>query len=339
MGNQTKEIRRFSRFYDGILPHGTEYDFRDKKRAISQHIDYMLNRLQVMFHWENLPDSMPQKFVELYLQTNGNFCAYKYKGDLYAFTGGLGGPPDPYYRPTIYTIANPALEISNQLEIDKECVVVANDSLYLGLLPLCSRFATAMVETELSLNIATINTRIVSLLSASDDRTKASAESYLNQIESGNLGVVAENAIFDGIKAQPYAASGNSNTITNLIEAEQYWWASWLNSVGLQANYNMKRESLNSAETALNLDALGPSIDNMLENRRIGAEKINAMYGTNITVDLSSSWKDNAEEITLALASINKDVTPGTEDPKDPDAEDPKDPDAEDKKEGDKDVD
>lgn len=310
MENQTRDVRRFSRFYGGILPHGTEYDFRDKKRAISQHIDYMLNRLQVMFQWKNLPDSMPQKFVELYLQTNGNFCAYKYKGDLYAFTGGLGGPPDPYYRPTIYTIANPALELSNQLEIDKECVVVANDSLYMGLLPLCSRFATAMVETELSLNIATINTRIVSLLSASDDRTRASAESYLSQIESGKLGVVAENAIFDGIKAQPYAASGNSNTITNLIEAEQYWWASWLNSVGLQANYNMKRESLNSAETALNLDALGPSIDDMLENRRTGADKINAMYGTNISVDLSSSWKDNAREITLALASINKDTDP-----------------------------
>lgn len=308
MGNNTKDVRRFSRLYDALLPHDIEYNFRDKKRAISQHIDYMLNRLQAMFKWENLPESMPQKFVELYLQTNGNFCAYKYKGNLYAFTGGLGGPPDPYYRPTIYTISNPALELSNQLEIDKECIVVANDSLYMGLLPLCSRFASAMVETELSLSIATINTRIVSLLSASDDRTKASAEAYLNQIEAGNLGVVAENAFFDGIKSQPYAASGNSNTITNLIELEQYWWASWLNAVGLQANYNMKRESLNSAETALNLDALGPTIDDMLENRRIGAEKINSMYGTNISVDLSSSWKDNAEEITLALASINKDT-------------------------------
>lgn len=312
MGNQNKDVRRFSRLYDALLPQGIEYNFRDKKRAISQHIDYMLNRLQAMFRWENLPESMPQKFVELYLQTNGNFCAYKYKGNLYAFTGGLGGPPDPYYRPTIYTVSNPALEFSNQLEIDKDCVVVANDSLYMGLLPMCSRFASAMVETELSLSIATVNTRIVSLLSASDDRTKASAEYYLNQIEAGNLGVVAENAFFDGIKAQPFAASGNSNTITNLIELEQYWWASWLNSVGLQANYNMKRESLNSAETALNLDALGPTVDDMLENRRLGAEKINSMYGTTISVDLSSSWKDNAEEITMALASINKENAPAS---------------------------
>jgi hypothetical protein len=259
-----------------------------------------------MFKWDGLPETMPQKYVEMYLQMNGHFCAYKYDNKLYAFSGSFGGPPDVYYRPTLYCIANPALKLSTRVEIGKDGIVVANDSLYLGMLPLCKRYATAMTETELSLNIATINSRIVSLVSASDDRTKASAERYFDKIEAGELGVVAENAFFDGVRSQPYGATGNSNTITNLIELEQYWWASWLNAVGLQANYNMKRESLNSAETALNLDALGPSVDDMLKNRRQGADEINQMYGTNISVDLASSWKDNAREITMALASINK---------------------------------
>lgn len=308
MSSNDKQVRKFSRFIDSVLPSKPVYDFRDKTRAVNLHIDYMLNKLQSMFEWENLPETMPKKFVELYLQTNGNFCAYKYDGKLYAFTGGLGGPPDPYYRPTIYTVSNPALNFSNQLEIDKECVVVGNDSLYLGLLPLCSRFATAMVETELSLHLATINSRIVSLVSASDDRTRESAEAYFSQVEEGKSGVVAENAFFDGIRAQPYAASGNSNTITNLIELEQYWWATWLNSVGLQANYNMKRESLNSAETALNMDALGPSVDDMLSCRELGAKKINDMFGTSISVRLSSSWKDNEEEIQAALETMNASV-------------------------------
>ena len=68
----------------------------------------------------------------------------------------------------------------------------------------------------------------------------------------------------------------------------------------------MKREALNSAESALNDDILYPLIDEMLEQRQKGIEKINELYGTNISVELSSVWKQLREQETQAV-NVNED--------------------------------
>ena len=180
-----------------------------------------------------------------------------------------------------------------------------NDSLYLGLLPMFSRYASAMTENELSMKLAIINSRIVDLISAPDDRTRASAEKFLEDIASGKPGVIAENAFLDGIRAQPYGNTANSNALTNLIETEQYFKASWFNELGLNANYNMKRESLNTSESQMNNDALLPLVDDMLKCRERAVEKVNEMFGTEISVSLASSWEDNEQEIELEHQQIS----------------------------------
>ena len=74
---------------------------------------------------------------------------------------------------------------------------------------------------------------------------------------------------------------------------------SWYNDLGLNANYNMKRESISASESDLNEDALLPFIDDMLQQRKLLAENVNAKFGTNIKVDLASSWKKIRKEIEL----------------------------------------
>ena len=69
----------------------------------------------------------------------------------------------------------------------------------------------------------------------------------------------------------------------------------------------MKRESINSGESQLNNDALSPLIDDMLKQRQEGAEKVNAMFGTNISVEFNSAWKDNEIEIEKELDAITDD--------------------------------
>lgn len=272
-----------------------EYDFRNKDRCVRLKVNRMLNRTQSMFRWSGLPDTIPEYILERFLQTHGDVCWYKHNGDLYVFVGGVGDKPDVYYRPTRYIIDNPALDISVQPLIDKECVVMLNDTYHQGLLPLCREHATAIVETELSVNIATINSRLIAAIAASDDQTRASAEKYLQDIAEGKQGVIAETAFLQGLKVLPYT-SGSNNTIISLIELMQYQKASWYNDLGLSANYNMKREALNSSETVIDNDILLPLIDDMLKCRKAGAEKVNAMYDTDIRVELSSSWEDNQEE-------------------------------------------
>lgn len=302
-----RPIREWNRFVNAMFSDCSEiFDFRDKKQVAFQHELYMINRLQSMFKWEGLPDSIPQRVLELYLQINGNCAFYKHDGELYVFTGGLGGEPDVYYKPTIYTIANPFLKLSKTLEIDKDCIVMRNDSLMLGLHPLNNRYASMLMETEISMSVALVNSRIVSLITAETDRAKEAADKYISDILEGRLSSVGHPSLLEAIKTQPYGTNANTNLITNLIEAEQYYKASWFNEMGLNANYNMKRESINSGESQLNNDALLPLVDDMLNNRKEGAEKVNEMFGTNISVGFASSWEDNLKEIEAEQEKLSE---------------------------------
>ena len=277
------------------------YDFREKENAVFLHNADILNRTQQMFEYDGLPETITKRNLELMLQIHGYAGIVKVEGKLYAMYGGLGGEPNEYYMPTILTVSNPYLNYTANLKIDTDCIIIPNDSLYLGLLPILTRYNTLITETELSLKIALVNSRIVDLISAGDDRTYESAVKFLNDMEDGKQGVVAENQFLEGIKAQPYAGTGNSNNITSIIEALQYARASLYNDIGLSANFNMKREALNSAESAINNDILLPLVDDMLQNRKDALEKVNQMFDTNITVRLSSSWEDNQQEVEQEL--------------------------------------
>lgn len=288
----------YSRFISAITPKFPAYHPRNKERNTGDIIGYMLSRTQSMFRYSGLPDTIPQRMIELYLQINGNTCIAEYEGKVYAFFGGLGGEPDEYYRPTIYTVSNPGLKMSHNYNIDKDCVVILNDSMYMGLLPLFSRYASAIVESELTLYIALVNTRLVDLITAGNDRTKVAIDKVISDVEEGKLSAALDKGLETAIHAFPYADQ-NGRTLTDLIEVIQYQKANWYNEIGLNANFNMKRESLNSGETGLNDDALLPLVDDMLKCRREGLEKVNAMFGLNISVELNSAWEDNKIETAL----------------------------------------
>lgn len=273
------------------------YDFCDKERCMNNYIMYMFNRTQRIFEYKGLPDTIPARMLEFQLQMRGFACFAEVAGKLYAFDGGLGGEPDAYYRPTKCVVANPALKLSETYDIDKNCVIVRNDSFLFGLLPLFRRYATAMVENDISFRMASINTRIESLLSAPDDTTKSAAEKYLEDLAAGKIGVIASNEFLGGIKVQEVGRT--MRTFTDLIEYQQYLKASWFNEIGLNANYNMKREKLSTTESQMNNDALLPLVEDMLENRRECLKQVNAMFGCNIEVDFASSWERLLEEIEM----------------------------------------
>lgn len=294
---------KYETFLSG-LTMARPYNFKDKQRALQYRVNYMLARLRSMFKYEGLPETIPERMLELYLLSNGHCVITDVDGLLYAFFGGFGGKLDEYYRPTIYTVNNPYLTFYANLKIGAECVLCGNDSAYQGLMPLLRHYGSAMIENELSMNIADINSRIISLITADNDTDYESAREYLKKVEAGDISAIGQGAFFDGVKTQPYAANGSYRSLTDLIEYEQYLKASLYNEIGLNANYNMKRESLNSSESQLNNDALTPLIDDMFNMRKAFVEEVNKKYGTEISVDFASAWKDNELEAEAELDAL-----------------------------------
>ena len=293
--------------YDGLI-----YDAVDKKGNTIDYVQYMLIRTAQMFQYDNLPDTIPANMLEYYLQMGGVACITDVDGKLYALAGGWGGEPDAYYRPTKFTVANPALKFEKTLTIGQDCVLIYNDSRYKGLRLLFERYASALVENDISIRMADIQARVISLITAGDDRTKQAAEIFLQQLTDGKLGVIADNLVMESVKALPYNNTAHQ-TITDLIELEQYLKASWFNELGLNSNYNMKREAINSDEAQLGKDALLPLVDDMLHCRERWVAEVNALYGTEIKVSFHSSWAHVEEDIleeTMGVAITDNPLAP-----------------------------
>ena len=270
----------------------------DKKKVFENYCKYTFTRTQSMFTYEGLPESIPVQWLESYLQRNGSCCIAEHDGKLYAMLGNAGGELDEYYQPTTYTVANPALKLSKTYKIGEDCVYCRNDFDAVGLVPLVSRYCGLMTENLLTVRISDINMRMMNLLSAPDDNTLQSTKQYLKDLEEGKLGVVGETPFFEGLKLQSKGV-GNGDYMIQFIELQQYLKGSMYNELGINANFNMKREALSGQEVALNDDALMPLIDDMLKQRRAMCDELNQMFGLNVSVDYGSTWHSNVVEKQL----------------------------------------
>lgn len=279
----------------------------DKDRYINNYIDNMFNRTQKMFEWQNLPTTIPQRELEYMLQKNGNVFVTKVNNDLYAFNGGLGGELNEYYQPTIYTVANPYLKLSKDFKIDIEGILIKNDARMNGLLPIFSKASVMNCDCEISLNMLSIALRVQYLISASDDKTKTNAEQFINKIKNGDMSIISDSQFFDGVKLQN--TTSNNQIINQFIQLAQYIKASAFNEIGLNANFNMKKERLITSEISVNESSLLPLVENMENERKNAAEKINAMFGTNIKVELSCVWREQSDIHEKNIAKENNETT------------------------------
>lgn len=302
---------------------------KDKKQSANSYYRYFLARLSRMFEYKNLPDTIPHEMLDRYLMNNGIACITKVDGSLYVFYGNLGGPQDVYYRPTEFIISNPHIKTASgelftaNVPINpsyapcagatepktQEGVLIRNDTEWIGLAPMLSRYSYLLAENILTLRTADVMLRITSLLTAPSDKERLAAIEYLKSLEKGELGVIGESPFFDGIKLQS-PPSNNGSYLTQFIEYQQYLKGSIFNELGLVANYNMKREAIGKGESTLDTDAIIPLADNMLLCRQEDMKRVNDLYGTDISVSFSSAWLENLIETESTLVALTQPSTP-----------------------------
>lgn len=286
-------------FYNFFARGASEEYVLNKEKSIDAYKGYMINRLMKMFKYENLPETIPYYMLEYYLMVNGSCVIAEKDGELYAFMGSFGGEPDPYYRPTQYVVANPALRFDKTFPLwdtrgfkNDECVFMRNDVMWMGLNPLMSRYATLLAENTITMRSADVMLRIVAMLTAPDDKTRLAAEAYLKDLEKGKLGVIAENRFFDGVKMQS-PPSNNGSYLTQFIELHQYFLGSFYNEIGLTASFNMKRESIGEGEASMNEEVLAPLVETMLTCRMEDVSRLNELFNLDVKVQFDSSWLMN----------------------------------------------
>ena len=278
------------------------------------YFDLLVNKVCRMFVWENLPDNIDQRYLETQLLLVGKAAFTKINDKFYVVSGNWGGEPNAYYLPTLWTMANPILG-SKQLRIrqkdgsDKveglDAILIGNSDIDLlrddcrkgGLYGLIYQTAGLLADNISSLNVAQINGRAATIYQADSEADARTGEQTLQEIYSGKPYKILSQNILEKFTITPVAGSGTNSTLMTLIEAHQYILAQFFNEIGVGGNWNMKRERINTAETELMTDSLDINIQSMLKCREEAVDKINKLFGLNISVKLNEAIYKEEDEV------------------------------------------
>lgn len=272
------------------------YQITNKRQSLTDYANSIFNRTLSMFEYKNLPDTLPQAELEKQLQSNGYAVIFKYNDQLYSSCASLTGQEkSPYNQPTQAIINIPALNFNQTLTINKNCVLIKNDDLQVGLLPSILKHGTLAIENEITMLLADYNARIQTLISAGTDQTIQDAQKYINQIVDGNLSIIGENAFYQDLKTHNPSQNSKEN-FQDLIAYEQFIKSDLYNELGLSSLNNMKKERLITSEVDSESDQIYPFVDNMFRNRKDGINMVNKLFNGKIQVDFGSTWKDKADQ-------------------------------------------
>lgn len=251
----------------------------------------LFERTMRIFVWKKTI-SVPPKEIESPLIIDGTCgVSNKYKGNIAAFHGAFGGAPTVYYDDfKKYNVNSPVYSAS--LDVDKDVVVIDNNSARNSLYPLIHRYASMLSHVEVSLVNTLINGRDSGGIPiASTEAQKQSIENYRNALCNGKVSAILDPA-FSGVQFLGI----NKNTtlqVKDLIEVRENLLNSFYHDIGVKTAWN-KKGNMIVQEVQADNGMLLLNLSDMLNSRKIGADKVNKMFGTEWEVDI-------AEEIRYTL--------------------------------------
>lgn len=257
------------------------------KKAFTAWRNTLAERVINVFTWNGLP--FPQKEIEILLTFVG-FCGFtksKKSNDFIAVYGSMSGVTNYPDQFTSFTYATP-LE-SGLRTIGKDIIVINNNQLRLSLTDVINSYATLLAHTDLSLQAILINSRATGLVTAKTQAQVDSIASWYSSLENGKTLAVLDGQSFEnlmddnGIKVFPMNYP-SAMTIDSYYQIRENLLKSFYSEIGINSMRD-KRERVVEAELDTNLNRILFNVDDMLNSRKEACEQINALFGTNLSVE------------------------------------------------------
>ena len=282
------------------------YDVADVKNGFRYWFWKLLNICISMFEYENLPPMLPQREIELNLILTNHCVVFQDRlNQLITANTNIYGF-DVYYNPTDAVYANPNLEYK-KLSIGLNCEIVYNNNLkdnisYIpsdgALKSFIYRYARMLADIESTINIYTVNARLTSYPVASNDKIANSLKSFFRKIKSGKNAIVSDDAIIESYRNVDINRTGVTDSINDWLTARDKVLEMFYRDIGVKM-YNPKRAQVNVEEVESNDQLLLISKEDMLKERKEGFERVNDMFGTNISVKIS-------DRFNIEFSQLNK---------------------------------
>ena len=250
--------------------------------------DQLFERVMRLFVWEDTYDNkehkgVPPKEIELRLILKGHCGIAKYKGDVTAFFGSFYGPTKYFDEWTGYTVHCPVY--SGTKKINKDIVIINNNSLRNPTFNLVHHYATMLGHAETTLINALINVRDSGGVPVvSTEKQRQSVVQYQNKVFNGQYGVVTDIGNL-GIEYMGSDKKTNQD-LMNIMETREKLIKSFYSDIGVRSAFE-KRNNTIMAEVEADTSLLLLNLSDMLKQREEACERVNDMFGTNWSVHVA----------------------------------------------------
>ena len=280
------------------------------------YFDFILRLLYRIFIIEGNPETVEETFLKLMLFTTGKVTYFRGRevgedaDKLLALNCSRSDTPTVYYMPSKSLITNPRLIKSYMLTPGKDCEIVylseadkynLNDQSG-GLYHLIERTAIMLADNDLSINIAQKNTRLTNIVSGDTQNTVDSIRAVIAAMYEGDPTIVVKSSLIDKLQGVPIVENSSQQNLIQLIEVQQYILAHFYEQIGICTHDQMKKERLVTAEINDNIDLAYLNIDDILVSLQEGFDRVNAMFGTNITIKINPIIEHQREQADAAAA-------------------------------------
>ena len=273
------------------------YDVADVKTGYSYWFWKLLNICISMFDYEGLTPMLPAREIELNLILTDHCVIFQNeKNELITTNTNIFGY-DVYYYPTEAIYGNPSLRYK-KLTIGMNCEVIYNNNLmdnieYIpsdgSLRTFIMRYARQLADIESTINIYLVNTRMTSYPVAANDRVANSIQTFFKKLRAGKNAIISDNNIVQEFRNVDINRSNIHDGINDLLIARDKILEQFYRDIGVRM-YNPKKAQVTEDEIQVNDQMLLISKDDMLKQRKAGLERVNDLFGTNITVKVNERF-------------------------------------------------
>lgn len=280
-------------FHNTLMANGATY---------VQYYNRLMELSMSMFKWNNLPDTVDERYLELGLFSSG--CMVFFKDDVIgelALNMTYEGGFDIYGEPTRRRAYSRYNQFQTTLDKDNS-VIIWNNMLRTNSALDVQMFAYRLYNLDRIVDI-NANAQKTPVLITCDEKQKLTMKNLYMQYE-GNYPVIFGDSNLD-IKSLSVLKTDAPFVSDKIYDLKVKIWNEALTYLGISNINSTKKERMITDEVLRNQGGTIASRYSRLESRRRAVKKINKMFGLNITVDYREDFQStDIENDTLGGDSL-----------------------------------
>ena len=249
-----------------------------------------------MFEWKDLPESIDPRFLELTLFSDGQAVFFKddelgKDGEFLALQVIINGKLN-VYRVPVRRRAFAVNGYNKQLDINNS-VIIYNNYLRTNSYKMCVLYAKKLYNLDRIIDVNS-NAQKTPVLIRVSETQRLTAQNVYKDWE-GNMPVIYGDKELDP-KILSVLRTDAPYISDKIYQLETQYWNEALTYLGISNLNIQKKERLVSDEVVRSQGGTIASRYSRLQARREACDKINAMFGLNISVDYREDFREADDE-------------------------------------------